>query len=1073
MVPPSRDPKPDLSPLFLPPTGTFPVPCGYYSTNHCEGEGMHKALLSVLLMIAISGPCLAQSESATLSGRVVDPSGAAIVGAEVVLTNVDTNVEQRTKTNAAGLYVFTGLHPGRYRAAAGATGFKTLIKENLVLHVQDEVAENFSLPLGSVTESITVTAGGGLIDTESAAVSTVVDRQFAESLPLNGRSFNTLLQLTPGVVIAPDPRNSGGTQFSINGQRTNANYFSVDGVSADFGVSTSGVLVESGSGSTQAFNVYGGTSSLVSVDAMQEFRVQTSTFAPEYGRTPGGQVSIITRSGTNAFHGGIFDYFRNDKLDANDWFANAAGQPRAAERQNDFGGFFGGPIFRNRTFFFFSYEGLRLRLPTTRSIPVPSLAIRTATVASAAPYLNAYPLPNGPVSADGTTAQFTGNYSDPTTLNASSVRIDHTFNERLAIFGRYNHAPSHTQNRGIGGRFPDSSGQIVREVVNTQTLTLGATAQFTPTIINSFRGNYSIQETDRASRPDSFGGAMPPDPRILLPSPFSETEGFAVFLPFQAVQYRLGRFGGNRNSQVNLLDDLAVSVGVHQLKFGVDYRGLHLDAGGFNPGLFYEVFSLTNFASTGTADIVFNQVNRPSKVLFRSFSLYVQDAWKIGSRLTLTYGLRWEANPAPSGRDGTILASWINVNDPPNLALAPPGTPIWKSTYDNFAPRVGVAYQLTSRGDLVLRGGWGLFYDLGTSAVPLLTTLFPNSANQLAFGQDLPLADVAAVTPSFSLTPPFPPVTGGFSPDLKLPRSYQWNGALEKSLWGQQAFSVTYVAQLGRRLLRGENLASPNSNFPFLFTLHRNGDTSDYHALQLQFRRPLSRGLQALLNYTWSHSIDTSSDGFDLPPGAAISIQNNRGSSSFDARHNFSGAVTYKVPKFVKQGFLAKLTNDWSLDTVMQVRTAFPIDVLTFDVVIPGVAGTPTRPDVVLGQSIWLPDGSAPGGRRLNPDAFSVPSQPRQGTLGRNSIRGFGLTQVDLSIARRFSLPERLTLQFRADFFNLFNHPNFADPQPLILGGVLTFDRSSQLLSRGLGGLSPLYQIGGARSLQLSLRLTF
>jgi hypothetical protein len=312
--------------------------------------------LCVVSLFLVS-PILAQSPNGTINGRVLDPSGAVIVGAEITIVNDATRIQYAGKTNAEGIYVVTNLPPGAYRLQVAKQGFKTLIKPEVVLNVQDALAINFTLPIGAAAETVTVEGGAPLIDTQSATVSTVINRGFVENLPLNGRSFNTLLQLTPGVVIAPSSTVSPG-QFSINGQRTDANSFSVDGVSADFGLSAEFAPGQGGSGGTAAFNAYGGTSSLVSVDALQEFRIQTSSFAPEYGRTPGGQVVIETRSGTNDFHGDLFDYFRNDVLDASDWFNGAVSPPlpKAEDRQNDFGGVLGGPIYRGKTFFFLSYE---------------------------------------------------------------------------------------------------------------------------------------------------------------------------------------------------------------------------------------------------------------------------------------------------------------------------------------------------------------------------------------------------------------------------------------------------------------------------------------------------------------------------------------------------------------------------------------------------------------------------------------------------------------------------------------------------------------------------------------------
>ncbi len=352
------------------------------------------ALLSVLAS--------AQSPNATLAGRVLDTNNALIPDAKVEAISLSTNIHYSGQTNREGSFVIPNLPPGPYRIEVSKAGFKTAVREDVVLRVQDIVALNFTLPVGSVTESITVTGGAPLINTESATVSTVVDRQFAENLPLNGRSFQTLIQLTPGVVVIPSSQYDGG-QFSVNGQRGESNYWMVDGVSANVGVG-SGFLGNGFAGALGSFSVLGGTNSLVSVDALQEFRIQTSTYAPEFGRTPGGQISILTRSGTNQYHGTAFDYFRNDILDANNWFNTSVtpALPKSQERQNDFGGTFSGPVLKDRTFFFFSYEGLRLRLPQTSLTTVPDASFtpggttnsRQNATQALQSFFNAFPLPN-------------------------------------------------------------------------------------------------------------------------------------------------------------------------------------------------------------------------------------------------------------------------------------------------------------------------------------------------------------------------------------------------------------------------------------------------------------------------------------------------------------------------------------------------------------------------------------------------------------------------------------------------------------------------------------------------------
>src|SRR6266403_446391 len=737
---------------------------------------MRPALFALACILACCVSLKAQDPNATVSGRVLDPSGAVVPGTQVTVISDATNVEYSTVTNDAGIYSIPSVPPGKYHIQVSKNGFKNMVKPDVILHVQDALTINFTLEIGAASESVTVEGGAPLVNTESAAVGTVIDRNFAGSLPLNGRSFNTLLQLTPGVAIVPTTGLSPG-QFSISGQRTNANSFQVDGVSANFG--SASLMVQSGGGGTQAFNAYGGTSSLVSVDAMQEFRVETSSYSPEFGRTPGGQVIISTRSGTNHFHGAVFDYFRNDVLDANNWFANAAGQPRAPERQNDFGGVFGGPILREKTFFFLSYEGLRLRQPQAMVIQMPSLAWRASAIPAAATILNGFPKPglNAPVSPDGNESPFTGVWSNQITLDAGSLRIDHTFNSHLSVFGRYNRAPSQNTLR-----VASLSTNEVQEV-NTTTATTGANWLISGGILDSVRFNYSTQTASGVTRLDIFGGATPPPVAALFPPGTSPSKGFVIFDPSfigagDMPSLVWGLVGArNQVKQWNFVDDLSITRGSHLLKFGVDYRRLPIGQSGAKSGINYDPFDAGTFASNATVDFAFNTVIKPANMAFQSFSAYAQDRWKIGRRLSLIYGLRWEVNPAPSAEAGAFLASWQNTDNPAQLALAPAGTAVWQTTYANVAPRVGVAWQVTQKGDLVVRGGWGIFYDLGTSVAPFLGSVFPNAAFTSAVGPlPVPITDPAFVSPTVSLQPPYVgQQISGISPNLESPYSYQWN----------------------------------------------------------------------------------------------------------------------------------------------------------------------------------------------------------------------------------------------------------------------------------------------------------
>ncbi|MBI3476439.1 MAG: TonB-dependent receptor [Acidobacteria bacterium] len=1015
-----------------------------------------------LLIVFLTRAAIGQSPNGTISGLVLDPSGRAIVGAEILIVNDATGVRYPGTTNAEGIYAVPNLPPGPYRIQVSKIGFKTLIKPDVVLNVQSAVAINFTLPVGAFSETLTVTGGAPLVNTESGSVSTVIDRSLVESLPLNGRNFNTLLQLTPGVVIAQAASNNQG-QFSVAGQRTSANNFLIDGVSANFGVAPTVALGTTGTGAAQAFSALGGTSSLISVEALQEFRIETSSFAPEFGRSPGGQVIFTTRSGTNNFHGGVYEFFRNDVLDANNWFANAAGEPRAAERYNNFGGYLGGPIVRGKTFFFASYEGSRLRQPSLQVIQVPSEYARSVADPTLLPFLAAYPRPDDRTVVPGSyTSQFTGSFSNPSTLNAGSVRLDHTFNERFSIFGRYNEAPSAVASRS------NALSEIDSVDIKTRTFTVGSNMTLTSRLANTLRANYSLQKAGSVSSLDSLGGAIPPPVDVLTPAPLSPASTFASFFTFDTAVYQSGFNASNRNSQVNIADDVAWMRGSHRFRFGTDWRMILLDQKPYDAFLDYLANDVASFLSSGQVQF-FAVSAKEAEYRIHAFSLYAQDTWSVTPRLTATYGVRWELSPAPAARGNTTLAAWRNVDNPDLLALAPPGTPLWSTTYGNFAPRLGIAYSLNQKGSLVLRAGWGIFYDLGAESAASLGSTFPNSASTFLDAVSVPLINPTSYLPPLNTQPPYQNAIG-FSPNLKQPRSHQWNLAIEKAFGQEQALSFTYVGQAGRDLLRQEGIPQPNSNFAGDFSLTRNDAFSNYHALQVQFRRPVANRLHVLLNYTFSHSLDNASN--DVQPLLSkdvISAANDYSSSDFDVRHNFSGAAVFEVPRAGHSGALAYATDGWSLEALVVARSGFPFNA---NLLTATIGGAFPRPDRVPGQPSWLADPLAPGNQRLNPDAFVIPPTLRQGTEGRNDIRGFGLSQVDLSVLRKFSFIDKLTLHFRVDAFNVLNHPNFRNPFGYVGFGP-AFLQSTMMSNVGLGGLNPLFQQGGPRSLQLSLKLVF
>ena len=1039
---------------------------------------MRALQITVLIVVSLFlvASVVAQSPNGTINGLVLDPSGRAIVGAEITIVNDATRVQYSGKTNSEGIYVVTNLPPGPYRLQVSKVGFKTLVKPDIVLNVQDALGINFTLPIGAASETVTVTGGVPLLNTESGAVSTVVDREFVENIPLNGRSFQTLIALTPGVVLTPASYGEQG-QFSVNGQRADANYFTVDGVSANIGIAAGSGLTQGAGGALPGLSALGGTSSLVSVDAMQEFRIQTSSFAPEFGRTPGGQVSIVTRSGTNGFHGTLFDYFRNDVLDANDWFSNHNGLAKPKERQNDFGGVFAGPIIRDRTFFFFSYEGLRLRQPQSQETVVPDSASRQLAPIAIQPYLNAFPVQNGP-ELGSNFAQFNASYANPSTLDAYSIRVDQVINTKLTLFGRYSYSPSEAVQRGTESVL-STTGAVS---INTQTITLGLTESITQNMSNEVRANFSNFRAGSTDHLDNFGGAVPLPDTLLFPVGFSSGNSFFGFQIFGAGSLIVGKNETNEQRQLNFLDNFSVTTGPHQVKFGVDYRWL---APLSSPLSYFQepvFFGMTGSGGvlSGVPLVAAVEAVQGSSFLIRNFSIYGQDSWKVTPRLTLTYGLRWDVNPALKGKNATSQPFTVNgLEDPATLSLAVRGVPLYNTSYGNVAPRLGVAYQLARKREweTVLRGGFGVFYDLGIGSLGNLSMGFPFTALNIFAGVPFPLTPQQAAPPAFNLNPPLTSPLYVADHNLKLPRTYQWNVALEQSLGASQTFSLTYVGALGRDLLRQDTLFGPNPNFQSVFVTG-NTATSDYHALQLKFQRRVSRGLQALASYSFSHCIDIASNdsGTFNTPAAANSPGIDRGNCDFDVRHSFTEALTYDVPAPGKKKIEHAILGGWSVDSFVLARSAPPVNVIGSLIFVGGTAFNP-RPDVIPGTPLYLFGSQFPGGKGLNPGAFVPAASGQQGDLGRNVLRGFGAWQADFALHRQFHLTERLSLQFRAELFNIFNHPNFGNPDNTL--GDPLFGKSTETLASSLGagglqgGFNPLYQIGGPRSIQFALKLQF
>lgn len=1023
----------------------------------------------------------AQSDTATLKGIVEDGSSAAVSDATVTIIDSQRGFRRVTRTDDQGSFVFAQLPAATYELRVERQGFSVASMPNLILNANALRSVRVPMQVASRNEEVVVTEEAPLISL-SPAVATSVDRAFIETQPLNGRSFQSLINMAPGVVMAPAGLANMG-QFSVNGQRTNANYFMVDGVSANFGMPSATSPYEGAGGSIPAFSSQGGTSSIASVDAVQEFTVQTSTYAPEYGRSSGAQVAIVTRSGTNELHGLAYNYFRNDKLDANSWFGNASGVNRPAMRQNNFGFTLGGPVFipkfydgRNRTFFFVSYEGLRLRQPVILTgVRVPSLAARDNATGAVKSLLEAYPLPvAAPFNDAPLETPYSASFSNPSTLDATSVRIDHSFSSSVTVFGRINHAPSETRQRG---RY--SAASFVAQLpTDTQTATFGSTQSFSPTANNDLRVNWSKSMAAQYYVQDTFGGAKLLSNDILFPSFAPEGESLYYLTIGGGDENTIspGTFSRNTQRQFNIVDSMHWVLGSHSIKAGFDYRRLSPSIGGRTYSKVLTVPTITQLASGIVPNGEIRQTDGYLEPRYNNFSAYLQDEWRASQRLTLTYGLRWEVNPSPSNVDNLLTVTGLDNPSTAQLALA--GSRLYRTTYNNLAPRIGVAYQPFSNRNTVIRAGYGVFYDLGYAFVgqALSPANFP-------FSRSLSVTNTPIQDPIFfsevgplNMNPPYPRLFA-FNRDFKLPYSHHYSFAIEQSMGVANSLSVSYVGSTGRRLARVESLRSrylQNSDFTRIDMVSNNA-YADYNSLQAQFKRRMSRGLQALVSYTWAKSLDTVSDDSSLgAPAGLLAVDLDRGPSSFDVRHQLTGTASYEVPNPWKNRMARAVLGGFAFDGFYRYRTATPVTIATGNDPLGLGLTNVMRPDLIAGVPLYLEGDGYPGGRIFNRAAFDSASPVaagRQGTLGRGVLRGFNLQQVDLSIRRRFRLGETAGLDFRADAFNLFNTPNFANPN-----GTMTsanFGRSTQILSNGLGGQNPLFQIGGPRSIQLALRLNF
>lgn len=836
---------------------------------------------------------------------------------------------------------------------------------------------------------VTVTAGSSNL-LYSAATQNSISQGAVSQLPVQGRSFTSLLTLTPGVVTAPDT-----TNVSVNGQPSTMNLYKLDGVSANFG-STAGPGAYA-SGNMPALTASGGGNGIAALDATQEVNIQSSAVPAEHGRVAGAQVNVVTKSGTNEFHGTLFHFFGNDALDANDWFANSRGLKQPAKRLNSFGGTFGGPIKRDQTFFFGSYEEMRLRQPMVGITDVPSLASRAGALRS---FLDVFPVPNGASRSDGF-AEFAASFPNPAWHDVGSIRIDSNLNSKTMVSGRYHFAGSHATMRGANGfslntlnRIQDRSQMIVGSVTHTLSST---------TVID-LRANYGRSRVKGSYLLDNFGGAVVPD--VTFPA-------FTFDLNSRNAAWMIGDEQSNLQRQFNLVGAVENVRGEHTLKYGGDYRRISPSID-MRSSEINTLFDGMDQASTGIPTRVnLLRFGDPQNPVFHNLSLFAQDQWRTTSRLTLTYGLRWELAPPPS-TDGQAFAV-DQVNDPTTLKLAPSGS-LWQTRYLSFAPRAGIAYELLRRSgrELILRGGAGILYDMGQDRSG---DIFASSIPFVSGSPDLPLL--------------------ALDPQLKMPYVISWDVALQQSLGQRQTITATYLGSSGKRLLHTETLLDQNPDFSFLRVTMNRGK-SNYDAFQLKFERPFINHLGTLFSYTLARSMD------NVPVDSArrvVIAGFDFRRSDFDVRHQLTGYANYELPALFSTGVGNKLFRNWAIDSIFNARSARPLKFVTMFPTSFGVGyvledvsqrGFPLyQVDMALRRKFNFSEAV---GLQIQADAFNIFNHPNfEDPVGNDLVLATPIRQN------------------------------------------LAFGQSTSMSGRSLagGGFPSFYSFGGPRAMRVSVKLIF
>jgi len=1082
-----------------------------------------QVLLLIFLIVGVVWPADGQS-TATLQGTVTDPAGAAIPGAKVVATNQATGVESETKTNSAGAYLFPALSIGLYKLGISAEGFQTTVFSGLKLEVATTVTKNVQMSIGQASQTVEVTALEPLVDMSNNTMGQVINDKTVQQIPLNGRHFTDLSLLTPGTVTPPA---NGFLSFPLRGQ-------------GSFGINTAGQREDTTNWLVNSINLNDNVQNQITfqppIDTLAEYKIDNSSFPAQYGRNSGAIVNLATRSGTNEFHGEFFEFFRNNDLDARNFFNVAkttTGTPlsQAPFQRNDFGVDFGGPILKNKLFFFLAYEGIRQHQALSVSTTVPSVNDRAAVTSPAV--ISLLPL-IPPANLVGT-----GNPADPNTFNLFSggVLANVSLNQGSADIdfelGRNDRMHGYYVIQSDLRQEPQAGGAIAANIPGfgdtragfRQLMTFGEDHVFSPTITNTVRLGFNrihLTFTPNALLdPANFNIQMPAGSPVASGLPFFNVGGALGF------GGPTGEPQGRGDTTVVLNDDLSWLKGRHTFMFGGEIRRA------YNNNIAYNIGSLT-FSSM--ANFLLDRANAftvllgsgNDKILQPAYDAFAQDSFKWKPNLTINIGLRyaWNATPSESANRFTnfdqVTGDLIQTAQP------------YQQNNTNFQPRVGFAWDPFKDGKTSVRGGYAIL-----TQAPTTNIVAPLSSNP---PYAVPIA-ASSATNAITIENPSAAVVGtslgpaAINPGFDNAYAQDWNLSVQREITSGLGLEVAYVGTKGTHLQLFQNVnqpfvtngfygstrpyrflpttspiipvqcQAPNPNCPYSTLNQVDGaGNSNYNALWVTVTKHLSHGLQLLGTYTYAKSLDYNS----LSTGETYILQNaynprgDYGVSEFDVRHRFALNGFYQFP--FKGN---RLITGWQVGVFFQAQTGNPVNPTLAIGPGPGISLT-VRPDILKpvgttgnpSQYFQNPVlcqpfiGPLQGGLPAIPDCATAPNaslgvpclssniplstDPTQanfhvyptvfgtchpGTLGRNAITGPNFINTDFSVTKDTKIMERLNLQFRAEMFDIFNHPNFGNP----------FLTATNAKTFGVIGSTrfPTGDFGSARQIQFALLLQF